>query len=107
MRDVDEPGSRIHEVAENMAIRFRFTSEKERGRFIEKCLCKGRIALNALDNGFFESTGQRHDFFPFLGVARNFLRVHPGGSQEGPSAPHSPIRQCWLCAFPDSVYVFG
>lgn len=64
---------RIHEVAENEASRVRFATEKERGRFIEQRLGEGRIALNAFDNGLLEITGQRHAFFPFLIVARDFF----------------------------------
>ena len=63
----------VHEVTENEASRIRFAAEKERGRFIEKGFGKGRVALNALDNGLLKITGQRHAFFPFLAIARAFF----------------------------------
>jgi hypothetical protein len=51
------PNSAGHQVAENEASGIRFTAKKECSRLIEKCLGKGWIALNTLDNGFLEITG--------------------------------------------------
>ena len=50
----------VDQVTENEAGRFRFTAQKQRRRFVEKCLGKLRIARDALDDGLLEVASKCH-----------------------------------------------
>src|SRR5262245_39942107 len=68
-----EPHRRIDEITKDEPGRVCLTVEKHCGRFIEQCLGKCRVTLDALDDRLLEVAGECHSFTSCVSIWRRLF----------------------------------